>query len=176
MADSHVVVYSSDGKIKLGSLLTPMISRVMEQKGVITLPVESERMTVNGAGGYVLKHYGSGWSIDYTSPRMMCPIVLAIAPGDSKLVWRAGLVKPPGVQVVGSVRLASDTSQINTSAIALGPNQAFNLDNFEQSSQRCVIGGECNISATSECYCGLALYAKGNNCGIEWFAVSQVNR
>jgi len=173
---SHVVVFDANGKVKPGSLLPSTSARMLQTQGVVSMPISVEQLRRNGAGGYALKFFGSGWVLDAVSPRMICPLLLSVGSGESKLTWRAGLKLTAGVQCNGFLRIASDSSQVGTSGIGLGPSDMINLSDLDPTQSYAVVGSECNVSMLSDQFVGLSLYAKGEDCTVEWFAVSQSAR
>lgn len=173
---SHVVVHDPNNKFKPGSLIGSTSARMYGSRGVVSIPLQVERLKFNGCAGYVLKHYGSGWPLDIVSPRIVCPMVLSVGQGDTKLVWRAGLKKQAGALVMGFVRLVSDSGQVNVSGIGLGPSQAIVLEELPVDDETCVVGGESAITMNGEQYVGLGLYGKGDGVSVEWVAVSQALR
>lgn len=174
-AYSHVVVYDHHNKYKIGSLLSSTTAHMLAAKGVVSMPLDVELLRHNGAAGYALKHFGTGWVLDAVSPKMICPLLLQVASGESKLVWRAGLVKTPKSKMNGFIRLASDSGQLNVSGVGLGPSQPVTLEELDDQDY-VVIGGESSIVMTGDYYVGLGLYAKGDGVSVEWFAVSQAPR
>ena len=90
--------------------------------------------------------------------------------------WAARiLIDGPG-RVDGTLRLATDTAQINASAIGLSPiTSPIQLSTLGEPDEQggWTIGGKATASIPGAMFIGLQLYGMAQNVRVLWFAASQ---
>lgn len=175
MAQPKVVVWDPSGQIPEGRIVSNATTvELLEQQGVVLMPVDAELVYRMPIAGYFRKAYGDGWRFDEMVGRRGCPLLLYIEPDRTFIHWRA-LVVPIGSDVQGVLRLTTDSALPGALSGGLSATaEAVNLAELgEPGKYGWVIGGSTRMNCTGEGYFGLSLYGACKGIAVKWAAVSQ---
>lgn len=183
MIDRHVVLYDPSDHFWEGALIDPANASQVEAKGVATLPVMTESIGLNGAGGYAKRAWGSGWPLK-AHPSATAKVVLFVRPGIERFHWKVRIrhQQGPGGDLHGQIRFCPDASQLLTTASGLsaGGEQGAGFDlrkleGMEESNAAWHVGGTFGMRVADYGYVGFAVFGHGAGFSIEWAAVSQTD-
>lgn len=189
----HVVVWDPSGEYWEGALVPPETGRVLQARAVATLPVEPRLLRRSAVGGYFRRSWGSGWPIGTAVPKMACPMMLHVVPGDGPLTalnWCARLVPDSeesayeiaeriekGGHLTGALRLCADTGQQLVSSGGFGstPTTAIAVDKLGKPDANggWTVGGKATIQTMTGGHFGCALFGMMPGIAVAWAAVSQ---
>ena len=171
-----VVLHDPSGKHAEGEILTANVAEVAKSKHVVTIPIIPQLLRDNAFAGYAKRAYGRGWTFDAQKAGRGCPLALHVDAEYPTLHWAARiLIDGPG-RVDGTLRLATDTAQINASAIGLSPiTSPIQLSTLGEPDEQggWTIGGKATASIPGAMFIGLQLYGMAQNVRVLWFAASQ---
>jgi len=171
-----VVLHDSSGKYAEGEILTANAAEVAKSKGVATLPIVPQLLRDNSFAGYAKRAYGRGWAFEAHKAGRGCPLALHVDAEYSTIHWAARLLVDGPGRVDGTLRMATDTAQVNASAIGLSPLTApIQLSALGEPDAQggWTIGGSATASIPGAMFIGLQLYGMAQNVRVAWFAASQ---
>ena len=188
----HVVVWDPSGEYWEGGLVEAQTGRVLQTRGVATLPIEASLVRRSAVGGYFKRSWGSGWPLNAAVPRLVCPMLLHAVSGDGlqRLNWCARLVPvsdnarevleariEEGGTLVGTLRLAPNSGQPGALSGGFGSTAgtAVRLDKIGKMDANggWTVYGDASIATMVHGYFGCALYGSIAGIAVAWAAVSQ---
>lgn len=178
----HVVVDDPGDEFQEGSLIAPDRARMLEARGMVSLPADPELFRVSGVGGFYKRAWGAGWPLNSTTPRFFCPITLYVTRSHHQLSWAARLVVDPTVperdRFVGLLRLTVDTAQPSamTGGFVGNDPRGNNLVDVSRlgpptANGGWIVRGDGRIQSTGEGFLALGLYGMAPGLAIQWLAV-----
>jgi len=125
-----IVVEDPKGEFWEGALVDEMNAQALRAREVVLLPVIPDLFRRSGVGGFHKRAWGSGWSVDHFSPRVICPLTMYCAQYTdenhralSQLNWAAKIVLTDEIKarlkighpdlLPGFLKITSDASQFS---------------------------------------------------------------
>lgn len=170
----RIVVEDPARELPEGTVVSPERARELGLRGVATLPVDPEKRSWNGAGGYVKRSWGLGWDLRKV-PDRFCPIALFVPAGKRLVCWKMKVAcrraEPPAD---GFVRFAPDAHQVGASTAGLaGSSRAFFARELgEPSGGPWVVGGEVEVNLQAGQLVAASGYGYGEGLAVLWIAAS----
>lgn len=171
-----VVLYDPSGKHAEGEILTANAAEVAKSRGVATLPIVPQLLRDNAFAGYAKRAYGRGWTFDAQKAGRGCPLALHVDAEYPTIHWAARILADGPARIDGTLRMATDTAQMNASAIGLAPKTApiqLAALGDPDANGGWTIGGSATASIPGAMFIGLQLYGMAQNVRVLWFAASQ---
>lgn len=170
-----VVLYDPANKIKIGSLISGEVANMLEQKGVESLPVKHNRISLNGVSGYAIRHYGSGLDIANTVAAIYCPLFLSVPSGINKLYWKVQLEKTEG-KLGGFIRVVSNSGTSSSNSVSIGQSDSVELSDLSEESGLYTVKGSAILASPQEGLASIGLWCKTIGVKVHWFAASHTER
>lgn len=177
----RVVLHDPHARYPCGAVYAGAAAQALHSKGVATLPVDPDIRARNAVAGFMMGHYGSGWSFDPYRPTRGAPLVIYVAKDLSQLHYAARVVpdRQDRNPIIGKLRLNVDTAQAGV--IGSGMVQEEHPLALDKLTERdspdpdhgWTLYGRCSLTAGHEGYLGLSLYGNARNCRVSWAAVTQ---
>lgn len=176
----RVVLYDPTDKYPRGAVFEGAAAQQLHAQGVSTLPVDPDIIRANAVAGYMLAHYGSGWSFDPYRPSRGAPLLLYVLKERSSIHYAARVVPDRRDRnPIGKLRLNTDTVQAQV--ITGGMVQAEHPKPLDKLTERAspdpdggwTLYGRCTLTSAFEGYLGLSMYGNARGCRVTWAAVSQ---
>lgn len=178
----HVVVWDPEDKYRDGSLVDDGVAAMVNGRGGSALPVDATLFEL-GCGGYMRRGWGAGWPVDFSIPKMFCPLTLYVTKEHRMVHWTARLVSTialsgPGVvdpRRDGTIQLAASTSRGNTYQAPLTPKatakRLLDLGALDADGGW-NIGGNAVVNVREEGNHAFALYGAGAGVRVVWAAIT----
>ncbi len=156
---------------------------MLEARGLVALPVDPELFLVSGVGGFYKRSYGSGWPLNASTPRFLCPALLYVTREHHKLSWAMRLVRDGAAdareQYVGLLRLTRDTAQIAGLAGGFSGNDPQNKNLVDVSKLGApddedgwTVRGDGTLMSSGEGLLALSVYGNAPGLAVQWLAVA----
>ena len=95
MTDYFIVVDDPTREFWSGSLVDSNRNRMLEARGVVTLPILPQLAKLSGVGGYAKREWGAGFPLDFLIPKMCCPLTMFCTRDYHHITWVARLLLEP---------------------------------------------------------------------------------
>jgi len=175
-----VVVYDArKGGLLEGEILSGNAIQVAVAEGVVLLPLEIDLIRRSGISGWAKRSYGRGWRYESIAGARGCPLVLHASMKYPVIEWVARLQMDEGVDranVTGSLRFATDTSQIGAMPVGIAPEtSAVQLAHLGDADEEggWTLRGRGRMALTGDVMLALQLYGQVGGARVTWFAASQ---
>lgn len=183
----HVVCEDPRGHYWEGAIVDAKAAASLRLRGVATLPVDPTLPGKNACSGFFMRHWGSGWPIGTSAPKMAAPLALWCAHDDqgSSCHWAARLVAPvevieavrQGQKIQGQLRLTADPGQRLGMAAGFnpGPDNAVIGTDLGMPDERggWTVYGQGTLTPPVDGLMSLSLWGHLHGLAIAWAAVSQ---
>jgi len=179
----HVVVWDPEDKYTEGSLVDDGVAAMVKGRGGSVLPVDATLFELGGCAGYMRRGWGAGWPVDFSMPKMFCPLTLYITKEQRTIHWSARLVSTlvrtgPGdvdPRRDGVIQLAAAPSRGNTLQAPLTPKvvppRLMDLGPADAHGGW-LIGGTAQVNVREEGNHSFALYGSGAGVRVAWAAIA----
>ena len=178
-----VVVWDPEGTYSDGSLVSPEQAMVLESRGVALLPVEPELFRRAGVSGYMRRGWGAGWPLDYSAPRLVCPLTLFLVAGEkTKINWVIRLMPAQNMldeknhaKTSGTLTLTGDNTvgggalQIQPESKLFDASQLGAIDEFGGWTTK----GRGRVMIPGDGYYAFGLYGALPGIRVAWAALTQ---
>lgn len=181
--DQWVVLEDPQQQFWEGALVGLAQARVLEARGVVVLPVDTELMRLSGVGGYHKRAWGAGWELPLNAPQTFCNLTLFCLREYTRLSWKAKVVVDAGSmeaveerKLRGFLRITPDGSQVSPYKMGLRQEDVVDFSSYgipQMHDGAFIIGGTASTFVPTDAHYGLALYGMGLGLRVAWAAVSQ---
>jgi hypothetical protein len=193
MANKHyIVVHDPEGEFWEGSLIDADRANQLQGRGAAVLPVMPELFKLSGVAGFSKRAWGAGWPLDYSAPRMCCPLTLYMpSAGDpitrerssNVVYWLARLVADPalderveaGDKFEGTLRFTPDSGQVSSlHAGYTSKGTAVSIRELGRRDARggWTVAGSGVVTPGAAGFYGFALYGTAPGFRVVWVAAS----
>lgn len=179
MTDHFIVVDDPTGEFWSGSLVDSNRNRILEARGVATLPVLPQLAKLSGVGGYAKREWGAGFPLDFAIPKMCCPLTMFCTRDYHNVTWVARLSRepetPPRTVFDGTIRMSADSGQASPFNIGLTTDEkphAMRELGKSDNKNGWTIKGRARIQVPQDGHYGFALYGAAPGLRVVWAAVS----
>lgn len=170
-----VVIHDPAGKEPEGRIITGNAYAVAKSKGVVMLPVEPALIHRSAFAGWAKRCYGDGIEFAGTHASRGCSLAMHAHPDFPTMHWAARVV-PVERRISGSLRLASDTTQLHSLAVGIAPiSPPVVLDETSEPDEHggWTIFGTAKATIPGDAYIAVQLYGMLTGARVAWFAISQ---
>lgn len=170
-----VVIHDPAGKEPEGRIITGNAVAVAKANGVVLLPVEPALIPRSAFAGWAKRCYGDGIEFAGTHASRGCTLAMHAHPDFPTMHWVARVV-PTERRVAGSLRLASDTTQMHSLAVGIAPiSPPVVLDQLSEPDAHggWTIYGTAKATIPGDAYIAVQLYGMLTGARVAWFAISQ---
>lgn len=181
----HIVVYDPAGEYWEGALVEEKHAKMLRaERGVATLPVQSEMFRKSGVGGFHKRSWGAGWPLDSQVHMTVAPLTLFITDECSRLYWAAHLfadeamtaLLKEGGKLSGQLRFIPDVAQLNRNRLGYTdesiPFEAANFKPPPEEGGGWIVEGCARVSVPVQDYYGFALYGAVPGLRVAWCAAT----
>jgi hypothetical protein len=170
----RIIVEDRRGVLPEGEVLSQAVSgAILGVREISTLPVSSDLIARGPVSGYMRRSFGSGLKFSHVASRS-CQVMLHAEQGVRFVHWMAKLTRD-GAVAKGVLRLAHDSSQVNTVGATLVDNGPSDMQHaiFDEHGIA-IIGGKVQFqTVTDGGFVGLCLYGNAEGIRVRWLAVTQ---
>lgn len=181
---NRIVVWDPKGDFWEGSLVDETTERMLAARGAVLLPVDPLLFKRSGVGGYFKRAWGSGWPLDFSTSRMVCPVTLFVEVSHRILHWKARLI--PDMSLVekakngekvseGHLRMVGDSGQANAWRASVVPDSppvtGKDLGRLDEYGGW-TVSGRALVNPPQDAYYGFGIYGTLPGVRVAWVAAS----
>lgn len=184
MSADKIVVWDPKGDYWEGSLVDAQTASILESRGAAILPVSTQLFKRSGCGGFFKRAWGAGWPLDYSAPKLVCPLSLFVTQDLRKLHWAIRLVPDPGNLAAaregknfteGRFHVVGDSNQVHTHLTSVTPagkaHDARDLGKCDENDGWTLIGSG-TIHPPYDGHYGFGIYGTMPGARVAWAALS----